>query len=122
MNVQLRESVDFAAESDWALSAVDLNSIKQDAPKRELLAGTIVDFLFSTFRKFEEAGFADFSDEWHSYDWLRDREITVDTPDQQVTGLAVGVDEDGALLVDARNGRMRVISGSIVMVGERRSS
>ena len=122
LNVQLRESVDFAAESDWALSAVDRNSIKQDAPKRELLAGTIVDFLFSTFRKFGEAGFAEFSDEWHSYDWLRDREITVDMPDQQVTGLAVGVDEDGALLVDARNGRMRVISGSIVMVGERRSS
>jgi biotin-(acetyl-CoA carboxylase) ligase len=43
-------------------------------------------------------------------------------PDKQVTGLAVGVDEDGALLVEAKNGRMRVISGSIVMAGERRSS
>jgi len=122
LNVHVRESVDLGAESDWALGVVDLNSIKKDVPKRELLAGTIVDSLFSTFRKFEEAGFAGFSNEWRRHDWLRGREITVDMPDKQVTGLAVGVDEDGALLVEAKNGRMRVISGSIVMAGERRSS
>lgn len=122
LNVHLRESVVFGAESDWALRAVDLSSIKKDAPRRELLAGTIVDYLFSTFNKFGEAGFAEFSDEWQGHDWLRGRKITVDMPDKQITGLAVGVDEDGALLVDAKNGRVRVISGSIVMAGERRSS
>ena len=48
---------------------------------------------------------------------MRDREITVDMPDRQVTGIAVGVDDDGALIVNSKNGRTRVISGSIVMAG-----
>jgi biotin-(acetyl-CoA carboxylase) ligase len=39
--------------------------------------------------------------------------------DKQITGTAAGVDNDGALLVDTKSGRQRVLSGSIVMAGGR---
>lgn len=121
INVQLSEQVDFGAESDWSGAAVDLKSIKQDTPARELLAGTLIEHLYWTFRKFDELGLAGFIEDWQQHDWLRDREITVDMADRQVTGIAAGIDDDGALLIDARNGRLRVISGSIVMAGARPS-
>jgi len=117
LNVHAREKFDFGAESDWARQAVDLNSIRPDPPARELLAGTIVDHLYWTFSRFDESGFAGFAQEWQHYDWLRGREITVDMPDKQVTGIAAGVDDDGALIIDNKSGRSRVISGSIVMAG-----
>jgi BirA family biotin operon repressor/biotin-[acetyl-CoA-carboxylase] ligase len=86
-------------------------------PRRELLAGTLVDYLFLTFKRFEEFGLQGFMGEWRANDWLLGREITVDMPDKQITGTAAGVAEDGALLVDTNNGQARVISGSIVMAG-----
>lgn len=117
LNMHNHESLDFGAESDWAHRAVDLSSIQDEAPGRELLAGTIINYLYWAFCTFEEAGFAEFAADWRRHDWLRDREITVDLPDRQITGVAAGVDDDGALLVDNKSGRARVISGSIVMAG-----
>ena len=117
LNVQLRENIEFGAEFNWAQRAVDLNSITSNPPDRELLAGTIINHLFLTFCQFEESGFAKFSSDWQQYDWLHGREITVDMQDKQLTGLAAGVEEDGALIVKNDAGRTRVISGSIIIAG-----
>ena len=119
LNVQLPEQVDFGAESDWSGNAVDLKSVRQNTPEREKLAGTMIDHLFCTFCRFDELGLAGFTEDWQQHDWLRDKEITVDLPDKQVTGIAAGIDDDGALLIDSRSGRSRVISGSIVMARAR---
>jgi len=117
LNVDIPQRIDFDVESDWAHRAVDLKSVGQKLPGRELLAGTLVDHLFVTFKRFEESGLQGFMGEWRANDWLLGREITVDLPDKQITGTAAGVAEDGALLVDTKNGQTRVISGSIVMAG-----
>ena len=68
-------------------------------------------------RKFEAHGFVAFADEWASFDWLRDREVTVELADTQITGVAAGVDSDGALLIDTGNQKTRVVSGSIILAG-----
>lgn len=115
LNVHLREGLDIGAESDSMLSAVDLYSVKQDLPSRELLAGTIIEQLYWTFSRFEHSGFADFANDWRQHDWLLDKEIIVDGLDTRIEGTAAGVDDDGALLVDTAEGRTRVISGTIIM-------
>ncbi len=115
LNVDLREQLDVGAESDWAHAAVDLKSISASPPSRDKLAGAIIEHLYATIVQFEELGFDSFVDEWRQYDWLLGKVITVDMPDRQITGIAAGVDSDGALLVDTQDGQRRVISGSIVM-------
>lgn len=117
LNVHMRSGFDIEAESGWTHRAVDLNAISSDPPTREALAGTLIEHLYWTCSRFDDSGFAGFAEQWQRHDWLRDREITVDMPDKQVTGIAVGVDDDGALLVENKSGRMRVISGSIVLAG-----
>lgn len=119
INIDLPEYIDFGMESDWAHRAVDLKSIVDLQPERELLAAALVDSLSSTCRRFEEEGLAAFQEDWQRYDWLRGRDITVDMPDKQVTGRAAGIDSDGALLLETSAGEVRVISGSIVMAGAR---
>ena len=123
INVDIREPLDFAVEHDWAHKAVDLKSIASQPPSRAVLAGTIVNHLYATFAGFEEVGFGGYVEAWRDHDWLLGRTITVDTPERQVTGVAAGVDSDGALLVDSKEGQRRIISGSIVMAslyGDRR--
>lgn len=119
MNMYMSEQIDLGAESDWAHRAVDLNTIVSEPPSRGLLAGTIIESLYATLVRFEALGFGNFASDWEQYDWLRGREITVDMPNRQVTGIAAGVDVDGALLVDGKAGQVRIISGSIVMAGLR---
>ncbi|MDJ0814102.1 MAG: biotin--[acetyl-CoA-carboxylase] ligase [Woeseiaceae bacterium] len=117
VNVSIGERPGFAAESDWAHRAVDLASCVDNPPARELLAGTLVDHLYLAFRRFDQYGLAGFMDDWRRHDWLLGREITVDMPDRQVTGIAAGVDDSGVLLVDTSDGQIPVLSGSIVMAG-----
>ncbi len=117
LNVDIPQRIDFGVESDWAHRAVDLKSISSSLPGRELIAGTVIEYLNLTFNRFEETGLRAFMGEWRQHDWLLGRDITVDMPDKQITGTAAGVGEDGALLVDSRGGQVRVISGSIVMAG-----
>jgi len=115
ININFRSAVDFAADSDWALRAVDLHSIVGELPAHELLAGTVIENLYATLNGFEESGLEGFREFWRQHDWLLGKDIIVDTADEQICGIAAGVDVDGALLVDTANGLTRVISGSIVL-------
>lgn len=117
INVDIGERVDFGVESDWAHEPVDLKSLVGKPPARELLAGTLINHLFLAFRRFDEYGLEGFMDEWRRHDWLRGKEIVVDMPDCQVAGIAAGVDDSGVLLVETPEGKVPVISGSIVMAG-----
>jgi BirA family biotin operon repressor/biotin-[acetyl-CoA-carboxylase] ligase len=115
LNVHVPDQIEFGEKSDWAHRAVDLNSIMDVLPEREMLAATVIEHLYVSMAKFEARGFV--SADWQQHDWLLDREVTVDMPDKKITGIAAGVDEDGALLIETSSGRQRVISGSIVMGG-----
>lgn len=117
LNVCFEQTFELDDESDWAQKAVDLKSIKPDLPDRELMAGTLVDSLLLAIRQFEESGLAGFTDDWRQHDWLHGKKITVDTPARQVNGIAAGIADDGALLVETKDGQERVLSGSIALAG-----
>jgi len=119
LNVNLEERPDFGAETRWAQQPVDLHSIKPELTDRELIAGTLIDSLYLTLKRFEDSGLAGFMDDWRQHDWLQGRDITVDMPDRQVTGIAAGIGDDGTLFVHTRGGPVSVLSGSIVMAGDR---
>ena len=115
LNIDLPEELDLRADHYWTQRAVGIRSIHANPPSREVLAGAIIEHLLTTLVQFDELGFASFVDEWRQHDWLHGSVITVEMPDRQITGVAAGIDEDGALLVDTRAGQTRVMSGSIIM-------
>jgi len=60
------------------------------------------------------AGVDQFREEWRQYDWLRGRRVTVETAQRQQSGTAVGVADDGALLIDTGTcGAQRISSGTV---------
>ncbi len=117
LNIDLPAEVEARIESDWARRPVDLKRVVDVLPSRENMAAKIIDSLDAVMRKFAALGFGAFAEEWAQHDWLRNREVTVDLPDRQLSGVAAGVDSDGALLIDTGTEMTRVLSGSIILAG-----
>jgi BirA family biotin operon repressor/biotin-[acetyl-CoA-carboxylase] ligase len=81
------------------------------APSRNLVAGAILDELLSMLGQYEREGFAAFRDAWMALDALRGRPARVLLGDTAISGIARGVDEEGALLLDTGDGVQRFVSG-----------
>ena len=80
-------------------------------PSRNLIAGAILDELLSMLEQFEREGFAAFRDAWAGLDALSGRGARVLLGDAVISGTARGVDPEGALLLETRDGMRRFISG-----------
>jgi BirA family biotin operon repressor/biotin-[acetyl-CoA-carboxylase] ligase len=68
---------------------------------RNAVLGVLLRELCIALAEFEEGGFSRFRTEWHTHHALQDRPVTLLRPDgQRETGIARGVNEDGALLLE----------------------
>lgn len=105
-------------ESSWANKAVDLKVCTGKSPSRERLSVAVIESLFDCMIRFESGGFATFLADWERYDWLRGKQISADLPEGNQSGIAEGVDIDGALVVRVGHDRRRIISGSISLSGD----
>ena len=118
LNVELEPGIASKLGSASKGRVVDLTVIADALPCRNRLAAQLIASLGATFVGYESSGFAAYAGRWTQCDWLRGRELTVDTPEDQVTGVGAGIAEDGALLVSTPSGDVRkVSSGTIVMAG-----
>ncbi len=62
-------------------------------------------------------GFADIAKRWESFFRLRGRQVRVDMPDGVVQGKAMGIDTDGALILEGEGGhRERILAGDVIPV------
>jgi BirA family biotin operon repressor/biotin-[acetyl-CoA-carboxylase] ligase len=101
--------------SDWPRGAVDLaTALKKPPPSRAVLAAALVAELAALLTDYPTQGFAAYRTEWRSADFLRGRAVRLDEPAGRVFGTALGIDSDGALLVETEAGeRRRVVAGDV---------
>lgn len=97
---------------------IDLASCCDELPSRSAISAALIECLFDTMVRFEADGFSPFHAMWQRYDWLHGLEVTIDTGDGLVAGVADGVDTDGALLLKTKGERRRFISGSVILKGQ----
>ena len=114
LNLDLSAYPELDSQGGWAQRGTDLKSHAQDSPDKNALASSIVKRLCRILPDYEAGGFAQFRDQWQQYDWLRGRLLTIETPKQWITGVAAGIADDGALLVETGSaGIQRVTSGTV---------
>lgn len=97
----------------------DLASQPGVLPDRALLAALILNALVVALETFEREGFAAFLPRWQALDALNRREVVVKLDAEQVTGVATGIDDDGALLVRTADGPRRFTAGEVSVRGLR---
>lgn len=101
--------------SDWPRGAIDLKTaLGCEPPSRVALAAALVNELARLLADYPSRGFAAYRSEWQSADYLRGRAVCLDDAAGPMFGTALGVDSDGALLVETTAGeRCRVVAGDV---------
>lgn len=101
--------------SDWPRGAVDLATATNGAPPSRLAtAAALVDGLAELFADYATEGFAAYRSDWRAADFLKGRRVQLDEAGGALTGTAVGIEADGALIVETAAGmRRRVIAGDV---------
>jgi BirA family biotin operon repressor/biotin-[acetyl-CoA-carboxylase] ligase len=93
--------------------ATDLETLTPQAPPRNALVAALLSEGVRAVEEFSRAGFAPFRDEFTTADALRDKAVSVHGSGPAESGIARGVDADGALLVEQQGQLHRVIAGEV---------
>jgi BirA family biotin operon repressor/biotin-[acetyl-CoA-carboxylase] ligase len=87
-------------ETPWT----DLTQILTIPPKIETLTAKIINKVIKYCDQFEQRGLNSFQSRWLELDYLINKKLKVSHDDKEVIGVADGINEQGALLVQ-RNGK-----------------
>jgi BirA family biotin operon repressor/biotin-[acetyl-CoA-carboxylase] ligase len=100
---------------DWPRGAIDLaTALGREPPPRAALVGALVNELADMLADYPSHGFAAYRNEWRSADFLRSRHVRLDAAAGPTFGTALGIDGDGALLVETSAGeRRRIVAGDV---------
>lgn len=101
LNIGMPLTAGSAIEQSWS----NIITSQVDTPSRNVVAIALLDHLFEAIRNFETEGAASFMHRWSKYDFTRGKEVNIQLHDKSVSGVALGVDERGFLIV-AHDGRL----------------
>jgi BirA family transcriptional regulator, biotin operon repressor / biotin---[acetyl-CoA-carboxylase] ligase len=110
INVSLPAEARREIESSGAAVAAVSDACREPV-SRNMVAGAILDELLSMLVQYERFGFAAFRDAWTALDGLYGRAAQVVVGEGTVSGIARGVDADGALLLETKDRMQRFVSG-----------
>lgn len=110
LNVSLSEQVADAIDQPWT----DLQTIL--GPKRisrNRLAARIISELTLTFARFNRGDFGSLAQAWAPFDLLLGQRVRLSLPNTEIMGIARGIAETGALLLETDTGVQRFMTGEI---------
>ena len=82
-------------------------------PPRNALAAALIEELLQALRVFAVQGFGAFAAVWRTLDLAAGRSVQLHHQQQVIRGTALGVDQDGALLLQTGGGTQRFVSGDL---------
>lgn len=83
------------------------------AQQRDQLVGKIAASVLSAHKRFFDQGWSVFADRWQSLDWLFDKEVLIHSQQSTEQGVARGVNEHGALLIESAGTTYPIYGGNI---------
>ena len=116
MNVDVSDKLMAEVTEENGLPPVGLRELVPDRIiSRNDLAARIIVQLHAALLAFNENGFARFSNEWRDFDRLIGKPITVQIGSEALTGVARGIADNGALLLETKGQVRPVISGEVTV-------
>ncbi len=104
-----------SALCDWPHGAIDLSRAQSEVPvDRHELCSALIREYGAFLTEYPRTGFAPYADEWRAADHLLDRAVYLHEGLGPTAGVAKGIDDDAALLIESDDGRIRrIISGDV---------
>jgi BirA family transcriptional regulator, biotin operon repressor / biotin---[acetyl-CoA-carboxylase] ligase len=112
LNVAMDDAFMTNVDQPWT----DLLSRLKSRPSRNVILGELTKELIGICQLFEDGnGMKHFQHQWQAYDVLFNQSVTVSTVSQQRQGIARGIDQKGALLLE-ENGELVALHGGEISV------
>ncbi len=108
LNMRLPKCSGAAIDQPW----VDLEQVRPGIGRNQLVAA-VVDELLPMLQAYPHRGFCNWQQEWQQLDQFTGCEVQLHTSRQQWSGVACGVDETGALLLEVDGETQRFHSGEV---------
>ena len=111
IGINLRMPADAAVDSPMGVT--DLASCLASPPSPSRLLGLVLAQLQLFLEIYAAAGFAALRGAWQQRNAFADLPVRILGEAHELTGICVGVDDDGALLLQTAEGLRRVLSGDV---------
>ena len=109
INVRMPRDVADAIDQPWT----DLQALSAQLPSRNTLIADMLVQLAQALDQFADAGFAPFAAAWSARDEFRGLPVKMLGVNTEQTGIAAGVDDRGALLLETPTGLRAVVAGEV---------
>lgn len=112
-------AAELAQASNYAAGARDLKGAGWTPTDRSALAGAVLGQFAELFAGFASAGFEPYREEWLAAHALNGRQVELQSHGQTDSGRVVGIEADGALILETAAGsQRRVVSGEVSIRAE----
>jgi len=110
VNVRMPARLDTDIDQPWT----DLYSLLgPQTPGRNKLAADLIHAWLDILQCYPEQGFSHYQQEWNDWDIVKGRQVVLSTPGREVQGMAQGVNNEGALLLETEKGIESYHAGEI---------
>ncbi len=97
--------------------ATSLLELTQRPVDRSAFAARLIHNLDQCYGSLEKSGFPGISSRWEGYFRLRGKQVRVEMPDGHTSGKALGIDMDGALILEGKGGDPeRILAGDVIPI------
>ncbi len=97
VNVNMPGLASWNIDQPWT----DIQKASGKCVSRNSLAANIIEQLVQAIKEFESGGLADFVSSWSQWDMLQDKPVDIVMANQNISGIARGIDKNGALQVES---------------------
>ena len=110
INTHLPHQYAHSIDQAWT----DLRSITKTTPRRNHLAGLLLNELIAHVQKFEKEGLTPFLETWRQRDVMMGKKVTLDTPRGNVNGVMKNISDRGELILSCENNQEKYyLSGEL---------
>jgi len=105
--------INFITPGEPMLNAIGLRELTEDTLSQSFIAAAVIDQMLTNISLFELQGLAPFLPAWPGHDYLWQKAITVLQNDKKYSGIAMGIDQQGALQLRTQAGKQSFVCGEV---------
>lgn len=98
LNVRMPSPAGAQIDQAWT----DLETALEKSVSRNTMAGRLLHHLLLALQQFQAMGLAPFLEEWRQWDMITGKTVHLQLPHDTLIGIAKGVDQNGALLLQSK--------------------
>ena len=91
----------------------DITSIADDIPDHNCIVATVINALCNNLVEYEKSGFSSFRESWNEADSYLNSNIEIHNGKKRIIGKSLGVDSNGALLLQTASGLQSINGGEV---------